>query len=63
MNEAMMRNYTPAERAYILRQWEELQPEIEAMKETWQRLKDWEEENCVDLSKCSMRSRLAGPWE
>ncbi len=43
MNEAMARDYTPAERAYVLKQWEELQPEIEKMRKPWKELQVWSE--------------------
>ncbi len=39
-----------------LKKWQELQPEIEAMTEMWDRLQAWAEENDADLNKCSMRS-------
>lgn len=60
MNEAMARDYTPAERAYVLKQWEELQPEIEKMRKLWKELQVWSEEHMIDISKCRMHSRLAG---
>jgi hypothetical protein len=48
------------ELAAIKQEW---QDKIEEIKEYWERLRVWAAENGVDLSKCRMVSRLAGPWD
>jgi hypothetical protein len=42
---------------------QELHDKVEEIKEMWQPLQAWADENGVDLSKCRMVSRLAGPFD